>query len=724
MALTFTDTYNMIVFLTKSDASEGFEKIIDFLNGSVIQYALMVNPTIYVSCIKQFWSSVSLKKTNDVRLQALIDKRKVLITEDTVRQALRLDDADSIDCLTNEEIFVELARMGLIRNVDSSSKFYMYPRFLQLMIDAQVGDLSSHATKYTSPALTQKVFANMRRVGKGFSRVDTPLFDGMLVPQQVHDDVAAIVDDADAEPTPLLPTSATTPPPQQKLIPSSSQAESTPPLLPHQSPIAQPSSPPPEQPSSHDDKIAQSIEITKLKQRVRKLEKKRELKASRLKRLRKVGTAQRVKTSVDTVMDDQEDASKQGGIAELDADEDVTLEEVLAEVAKDADVQGRLEESQAHVYHLDLEHAQKVLITAAATTITVAPMPKASAARRRKGVVIRDPKETATSSVIVHSEPKSKDKGKGILVEEPKPLKRQAQIEQDEAYDRELEAELNVNINRNEVIEQENMIVYLKNMAGFKMDFFKGMTYDEIRPIFEKHFNSIVAFLEKEERELEEEASKQSKRKSENSEEKAAKKHKLDEEVEELKTHLQIVPNDEDDVYIEATPLTLKLQRIYAKGLLLLVKDLLLLRLQYEREAALERTVKNLHEKVASLLCECNAKDNLISEHLKTAQEAIEGWEKADYRQQVSALKDEQDKRASDKLTNLTVENAQLAKALMMKEELIEDVSHQMSQASIEFNELISRLDSAEKENVILKYEYRVLERELEMRSRCADVAN
>nr|GEZ20325.1 hypothetical protein [Tanacetum cinerariifolium] len=133
-------------------------------------------------------------------------------------------------------------------------------------------------------------------------------------------------------------------------------------------------------------------------------------------------------------------------------------------------------------------------------------------------------------------------------------------------------------------------------------------------------------------------------------------------------------------------------------------------RLQYEREAALERTVKNLHEKVASLLCECNAKDNLISEHLKTAQEAIEGREKAiaemalqnqeleaavqqkieanerlvhlnsalkDYRQQVSALKDEQDKRASDKLTNLTVENAQLAKALMMKEELIKD--HQES---------------------------------------------
>nr|GFB93088.1 xylulose kinase-1 [Tanacetum cinerariifolium] len=113
MALTFADTYNMVAFLTKSDASKGFEQIIDFLNTSMIQYALTVNLTIYVSCINQFWSSVSLKKPNDVvRLQALIDRRKVIITEDTIRQALRLDDADSIDCLTNEEIFVELARMG------------------------------------------------------------------------------------------------------------------------------------------------------------------------------------------------------------------------------------------------------------------------------------------------------------------------------------------------------------------------------------------------------------------------------------------------------------------------------------------------------------------------------------------------------------------------------------------------------------------------------------
>nr|GEW79012.1 hypothetical protein [Tanacetum cinerariifolium] len=90
------------------------------------------------------------------------------------------------------------------------------------------------------------------------------------------------------------------------------------------------------------------------------------------------------------------------------------------------------------------------------------------------------------------------------------------------------------------------------------MDFFKGMSYDDIRPIFEKYFNSNVAFLLKSKKELEDEASMALKRKSKSSEEKAGKKQKLDEEVEELKKRLQIVPNVDDDVYTEATPLALK----------------------------------------------------------------------------------------------------------------------------------------------------------------------
>nr|GEU59546.1 hypothetical protein [Tanacetum cinerariifolium] len=338
-----------------NDASEGFDQIIDFLSASSIKYALTINPNIYVSCIKQFWSSVLMKKVNDVtRLQALVDKKKVIITESTIRDALRLDDAESIDCLPNEEIFTELSRMGtswnkfsssmasaviclstgrkfnfskyildnLVRNVDSSTKFYMYPRFLQLIIRAQVGDLSLHSTKYSSPALTQKVFVNMRRVGKGFSKADTPLFEGMIMAQQV-DDIAdegaasVAIDDVPTTADELTipsPTPTTQPPPPSQDIPSTSQ-----------------------------DKIAESLEITKLKQRVKKLERRNKLKVSKLRSLKRVGTAQRVDTSDDTVMDD---VSKQGRIiASMDANVDVTLKDVT-DIAKKVVVDAEIEEKK------------------------------------------------------------------------------------------------------------------------------------------------------------------------------------------------------------------------------------------------------------------------------------------------------------------------------------------------------------------------------------------
>nr|GEW74471.1 hypothetical protein [Tanacetum cinerariifolium] len=89
------------------------------------------------------------------------------------------------------------------------------------------------------------------------------------------------------------------------------------------------------------DKVAQALEIIKLKQRVSKIEKKRSSKSSGLKRLRKVGTSQRVESSDDTVVD----ASKQGGIAALDTDEDVTLVYVDTTIEIDADIQGRMEEN-------------------------------------------------------------------------------------------------------------------------------------------------------------------------------------------------------------------------------------------------------------------------------------------------------------------------------------------------------------------------------------------
>ncbi|GKC69369.1 hypothetical protein Tco_1115252, partial [Tanacetum coccineum] len=93
--------------------SSGFEEIIDFLNANQIRYALTINPTINTSCIKQFWATAKVKTVNGERqLQALFDKKKVIITETSIRGDLNLEDAGGTDCLPTATIFEELARIG------------------------------------------------------------------------------------------------------------------------------------------------------------------------------------------------------------------------------------------------------------------------------------------------------------------------------------------------------------------------------------------------------------------------------------------------------------------------------------------------------------------------------------------------------------------------------------------------------------------------------------
>nr|GEV73867.1 retrovirus-related Pol polyprotein from transposon TNT 1-94 [Tanacetum cinerariifolium] len=261
-------------------------------------------------------------------------------------------------------------------------------------------------------------------------------------------------------------------------------------------------------------------------------------------------------------------------IAEMDHDADVVLEDDK-EVADEA--------NEAEIYKIDLDHANKVLsmqedeteptevqevvdivtterlitkvVIATSETITAA-----TPSRRRKGVVTRDPEEESTTSTIIPAETKSKDKGKGILVEEPKPLKKKQQIKQEEQYARELHAKLNMNIDWDEAIDHVKRKAKEDpaNVAGFKMDYFKGMSFDDIHPIFKRYFDSNVAFLQKTKEQIEKEESRALKRLNETLTEKAAKRQKLNEEVEELKRHLQIVPNEDDDVYTEATPLARK----------------------------------------------------------------------------------------------------------------------------------------------------------------------
>ncbi|GKB93114.1 hypothetical protein Tco_0979251 [Tanacetum coccineum] len=110
----FADTHNLVAFLEKPIESEGFEEIVDFLNANPIKYALTINPTIYCSCVKQFWDTIKAKTvTGEVQLQALVDKKKVIITESTIRRDLQLEDANGVDCLPNVAISKQLTLIGI-----------------------------------------------------------------------------------------------------------------------------------------------------------------------------------------------------------------------------------------------------------------------------------------------------------------------------------------------------------------------------------------------------------------------------------------------------------------------------------------------------------------------------------------------------------------------------------------------------------------------------------
>ncbi|GKC04929.1 hypothetical protein Tco_0996539 [Tanacetum coccineum] len=202
---------------------EGFHQIVDFLNTSHIKFALTENPTIYTSLIQQFWqtASTSTLKDGEIEITATIDGQLKTITEASLRIHLKLEDADGISSLPNTEIFKQLALIspkktaweqfssniataiiclatngsfnfskmifkGMVKNLDNRSKFLMHPRFIQILLNKHQRLLLPHKRTYVAPTLTQKLFSNMRRVSKGYTRVNIPLFSSMLVQSPIQ----------------------------------------------------------------------------------------------------------------------------------------------------------------------------------------------------------------------------------------------------------------------------------------------------------------------------------------------------------------------------------------------------------------------------------------------------------------------------------------------------------------------------------------------------------
>nr|GEW92872.1 retrovirus-related Pol polyprotein from transposon TNT 1-94 [Tanacetum cinerariifolium] len=152
--------------------------------------------------------------TNGKSASTPIDTEKPVLKdpdEESIRQALRLDDADSIDCLPNEEIFVELACMGYEK---PSTKLTFYKAFFL-----------AH-WKFLIHIILQCISAKRTAWNEFSSSMALAI---ICLATEDEDDV----NEVSADPTSPLPTLATPlPPPQPEHIPSPLQAETAQPSPP------------------------------------------------------------------------------------------------------------------------------------------------------------------------------------------------------------------------------------------------------------------------------------------------------------------------------------------------------------------------------------------------------------------------------------------------------------------------------------------------------------
>nr|GEV22100.1 hypothetical protein [Tanacetum cinerariifolium] len=242
----FADVHNLIAFLSKPTKSEEFEQIIDFLNANPIKYALTMNPTIYTSCIKQFWVNAKAKNINgEAQIHVKVDGKKVIIFEATIRRDLKFEDEGRVDFLSNEKKQnPRKQRRQDLKETEPSGP-----------IDEALNEENVPAQSNDSPLLR----VNTLRSGEDTLKINklmelcTKLSERFL--------------------------------------------------------------------NLETKKIAQAKEISSLKRRVKRLEKKKKLRTYGLTRLYKIGLSARVESSAEEQSFDEDDASKQASnIADIDAD--------------------------------------------------------------------------------------------------------------------------------------------------------------------------------------------------------------------------------------------------------------------------------------------------------------------------------------------------------------------------------------------------------------------
>ncbi|GJW12997.1 putative ribonuclease H-like domain-containing protein [Tanacetum coccineum] len=503
----------------------------------------------YVDSSRLLWTKVLWIRFNylimvktingEVQLQALVDGKKIIVTEASVRRDLQLNDEEGTDCLPNATIFEELTRMGyeklsqkltfykaffspqwkflihtilqclsakttawnefsstmasaiiclatnqkfnfskyifesMVKNLENvSGKFLMYPRFVQVFLEKQLEGMSNHKRIYVTPSHTKKIFGNMRRAGKCFSGRETPLFLTMMVQDQEE------IGEGSTNPTDPYHTPTI-------IQPSTSQPQNKQkPRKPKRKDIEVP------QPSGPKDNVVDeavyeemddsleraattptSLNAEHDRGNINKTQSKATLNepsslgtssGSGPKRQETIGDTiaqtgfeNEFKTSNDSLLvgvnthrsdediessDEEglgeEDASKQGRIADIDADVGINLVSTQFDVDTDMFGVNYLEGDEV-IVETEVDHEGTITTTADTTVTAASTRPKA------KGLVIHE-EEQATTPTVSSQQPsqvKVQDQGKGIMEEEPLKMNKKDQISFDEQEAIRLQAE-------------------------------------------------------------------------------------------------------------------------------------------------------------------------------------------------------------------------------------------------------------------------------------------
>ncbi|GJX01204.1 putative ribonuclease H-like domain-containing protein [Tanacetum coccineum] len=342
-------------------------------------------------------------------------------------------------------------------------------------------------------------------------------------------------------------------------------------------------------------KTAQALEIDSLKRRVKKLEKKQRSKTHGLKRNgRKIHD---IDADEDITLENVHDEDM-FGVNDLDGDE-VVVESEVADKDEKGDV---IKEPSVPVSAASTKVSTVIPTTTATTITTVSSRPRA------KGIVFHE-QEQAPTPIVSSQQPsqiKVQDKGyklkkktnKGLLEKKLNKLKKPIQLgmifrlklkflDQRRKFFAAKRAEAKRNKPPTQAQQRKLYSTYLKNMEGYTLKQLKGFKFEVIKDMFDRAFKRVNTFVDHE-KELIEESSKKgenekessSKRTGEELESDKSKKQKLDEKVEaevddakeaeELKQCLEIVPDDGDDVTVDATPLSVKMPivdyKIYQEG--------------------------------------------------------------------------------------------------------------------------------------------------------------